>query len=166
MTLEIRDLRSEDWAACRTIYEEGIATGTATFEEEAPDWQAWDAAHLPAGRLVAIDEAGTIVGWVALSPVSDRCAYAGVAEASIYVAAAARGHGVGTRLMRAEFDAADAAGIWTVQAGIVAENVASIALAERTGFRRVGVRERLGRLDGRWRDVVLLEHRSIRVGVD
>jgi len=166
MTLEIRALEPADWAACRRIYAEGIATGMATFEEDAPDWEAWDAAHLSAGRLVAIDHDDGIVGWAALSPVSDRCAYAGVAEASIYVAAAARGRGVGTRLMRAALDTADAAGIWTVQAGILIENAASIALAEKAGFRRIGVRERIGRLGGRWRDVLLLEHRSEHVGVD
>jgi phosphinothricin acetyltransferase len=166
MALEIRGLRESDWATCRRIYEEGIATGSATFEEAAPDWASWHAAHLTAGRLVAIDGDAGIVGWAALSPVSDRCAYAGVAEASIYVTEAARGRGVGTRLMRAALDAADAAGIWTVQAGILVENAASIALAERTGFRRVGVRERLGKLNGAWRDVLLLERRSDLVGTD
>jgi phosphinothricin acetyltransferase len=166
METRVAPMRREDWPACARIYEEGIGTGDATFESEAPDWDGWDATHLAVGRLAAHAADGGIVGWAALSPVSDRCAYSWVAEASIYVTEAARGSGVGTRLMRALLDAADAAGIWTVQAGILAENRASLALAARAGFRVVGTRERLGRLDGRWRDVVLLERRSAVVGVD
>jgi L-amino acid N-acyltransferase YncA len=166
MEIRIGPMAAEDWPACRQIYEEGIATGQATFETVAPDWAAWDAAHLAAGRMVARDAEDRVIGWAALSPVSDRCAYEGVAEASIYVAASARRQGVGGALMRALLDAADASGVWTVQAGVLVENRASLALAERTGFRTIGIRERIGRLDGTWRDVMLLERRSSVVGVD
>lgn len=166
MDILIGSLGAGDWPVCRGIYEEGIATGHATFETAAPDWPEWDAAHLADCRLAARDASGRVIGWAALSPVSDRCAYGGVAEASIYVSAPARGQGVGGALMRALLDAADTAGIWTVQAGVLTENRGSLALADRAGFRVVGTRERLGKLDGRWRDVVLLERRSRVAGVD
>lgn len=166
MEIGIASLEAADWPACRAVYEEGIATGFATFEAAAPTWSEWDAAHLGIGRLVARDTDGVVAGWAALSPVSDRCAYLGVAEASVYVAAAARGRGVGTALIRRLLAEADEAGIWTVQAGILTENAPSLALAQRAGFRVVGIRERLGRLGGRWRDVMLLERRSAVAGVD
>jgi phosphinothricin acetyltransferase len=166
MDIRIEPMAAGDWPACREIYREGIATGHATFETDAPAWPAWDVAHLRAARLVARDGAGLVIGWAALSPVSDRCAYSGVAEASVYVAAHARGQGVGGALMRRLVADAEAAGIWTVQAGILAENGASLALARRAGFREVGVRERLGQLRGAWRDVILLERRSQLVGRD
>jgi L-amino acid N-acyltransferase YncA len=166
MEVRITPMAAADWPACRRIYAEGIATGLATFETAAPEWEAWDAAHLAAGRLVARDRAGGVVGWAALSPVSDRCAYEGVAEVSVYVAAEARRRGVGGALMGALLAAADDAGIWTVQAGVLLENRGSLALADRAGFRVIGIRERIGRLDGRWRDVMLLERRSAVVGVD
>jgi L-amino acid N-acyltransferase YncA len=155
----IGPLTERHWPAVRAIFEEGIATGDATFETAAPAWAAWDRDHLPGHRLVASRD-GRVVGWAALSPVSDRCAYAGVAEVSVYVAAAATGQGAGRALLDRLVADAEAAGIWTVQAGIFPENAASLALHRRCGFRTVGVRERLGRLDGRWRDVVLLERRS------
>ena len=155
----IEPLTAAHWPAVRAIYEQGIATGDATFETAAPAWEAWDGAHLAGHRLVAT-VGGRVVGWAALSPVSERCAYAGVAEASVYVAAAAAGRGVGRTLLDRLVAGAEAAGIWTVQAGIFPENQASLALHRRCGFRTVGVRERLGKLDGRWRDVVLLERRS------
>jgi phosphinothricin acetyltransferase len=159
MTLELDAMRPDDWPAVRAIYEAGIATGNATFETAAPGWPAWDAAHLAEHRLVArID--GRVAGWTALAPVSDRCAYAGVAEDSIYVAPEAQGQGVGRALLAAVVASAEQAGIWTVQTGIFPENQASIRLHEACGFRVVGVRERFGRLHGRWRDVVLLERRS------
>ena len=156
---EIQPLTAAHWPAVRAIYEEGIATGDATFETAAPEWAAWDRGRLPGHRLVAT-VGGRVVGWAALAPVSERCAYAGVAEASVYVAGAAAGRGVGRALLGRLVAGAEAAGIWTVQAGIFPENTASLALHRRCGFRTVGVRERLGKLDGRWRDVVLLERRS------
>ena len=152
-------MRPEDWPAVADIYAEGIATGLATFETEVPSWEAWDAAHLPAHRLAAV-RSGRVVGWAALSPVSGRCVYAGVAEDSVYVAADARGCGVGLTLLTALVRGADTGGIWTVQAGVFPENRASIALHERCGFRVVGKRERIGRLGNAWKDVVLLERRS------
>jgi L-amino acid N-acyltransferase YncA len=159
VTIRIDPLGPGDWPAVLAIYEAGIATGDATFETAAPDWPAWDAAHLPGHRLVARD-GGRVVGWVALAPVSDRCAYAGVAEDSIYVAPDAQGRGVGRALLAAVVASAERGGIWTIQTGIFPENQASVRLHEACGFRVVGVRERLGRLHGRWRDVLLLERRS------
>ena len=157
--MELRVLRPDDWLAVRAIYQAGIDTGNATFETAAPDWSAWNAAHLTNHRLVArLDD--QIVGWTALAPVSDRCAYAGVAEDSIYVAPEAQGRGVGRALLAAVVASAEQAGIWTVQTGIFPENQASVRLHQTCGFRLVGVRERLGQLHGRWRDVLLLERRS------
>ncbi|WP_030264442.1 GNAT family N-acetyltransferase [Streptomyces sp. NRRL B-24484] len=145
------------------IYRHGIDGGDATFETTAPDGAAFDAARLPEHRLVALD-GGRVLGWAAVSPVSDRCAYAGVVEHSVYVHPEARGRGVGLTLLRALLASTDAAGIWTVQSGVFPENTASLALHARAGFRVVGTRERLGRHHGRWRDVVLLERRSPVVG--
>jgi L-amino acid N-acyltransferase YncA len=161
-------MRPEDWPAVRAIYLEGIATGNATFEQNAPEWEKWDAGHLLGTRIVARsggDEVdGEVLGWAALSPVSGRCVYAGVAEISVYVAERARGRGAGRLLMTRLIADSEAAGIWTLQAGIFPENVASIALHERAGFRILGRRERLGQMNGRWRDVVLMERRSAVVG--
>lgn len=164
MTPAVRAMTRGDWPKVAAIYGEGIATGDATFETEVPTRRAWDAAHLHRGRLVAeIDD--EVVGWAALSPVSSRPVYSGVAEVSVYVAATVRGRGVGRALLEALVEASEAAGLWTLQAGIFPENGASIAVHRRCGFREVGVRERFGRAaDGRWRDVVLLERRSDRVG--
>ncbi|MDX6526149.1 MAG: hypothetical protein QOI43_1660 [Gaiellales bacterium] len=157
--IELAAMRAEDWPAASAIYAEGIATGNATFETETPSFERWDASHLAGHRLVArID--GAIVGWAALGPVSERCVYRGVAENSVYVAAHARGRGVGYRLLRALVEAAETDGIWTVQTGVFPENTASLALHERCGFRVVGRRERLGQLHGVWRDVLFLEWRS------
>lgn len=159
----VRAMTPADWSRVADIFAEGLATGTATFETEVPTHEEWDRSHVAACRLVAEVE-GRVVGWAALSPVSDRCVYGGVAEISVYVGADARGHGVGTRLLGALVDASEGAGYWTLQAGIFAENVASVRVHEKCGFRVVGVRERLGKLDGRWRDVLLLERRSAVVG--
>ena len=145
-----------DWEQVRIIYLAGIATRNATFETEAPDWQRWDAAHLSAGRLVARAES-TLLGWGALSPVSIRRCYACVADH--------RGRGVGQALLLGLIDLAEKQGIWTLQAGIFPENLASLALVRKCGFREVGRRERVGKLDGVWRDVLLLERRSQTVGV-
>ncbi len=158
----IRDLHAGDWPRVRAIYEDGIRSGDATFETEAPEWEAWDAGHL-ALRLVA-ERDGEVVGWAALSAVSDRCVYQGVAEVSVYVADAARGAGVGRALLEELVARSEADGIWTLQAGVFPENEASLRLHRACGFREVGVRERLGELGGVWRDVLLLERRSARVG--
>jgi phosphinothricin acetyltransferase len=157
-------MRPDDWPAVRAIYLEGIATGNATFEQTAPDWEKWDAGHLPAARIVARSDDGTVLAWAALSGVSSRCVYAGVAEVSIYVSKHARGRGVGRQLMARLIADSEAQGIWTLQAGIFPENAASIALHERAGFRVVGRRERLGQMNGRWRDVVFMERRSAVTG--
>jgi L-amino acid N-acyltransferase YncA len=146
------------------IYQAGIDEGEATFETQAPTWRAFDAAKLPRHRLVAVADPGRVLGWAAVAAVSDRCAYAGVVEHSVYVAPDARGRGVGTALLRALIASTEAAGIWTIQSGIFPENSASIALHRRCGFRTVGTRERLGQLGGRWRDVVLIERRSPVIG--
>ncbi|GHA03775.1 N-acetyltransferase [Streptomyces echinoruber] len=142
------------------IYQAGIDEGDATFETTAPAWQAFDAAKLPEHRFVALDERGAVLGWVAATRVSDRCAYAGVVEHSVYVHPDARGRGVASALLKALIDSTEAAGIWTIQSGIFPENTASLALHRRAGFRVIGTRERVGRHHGRWRDVVLLERRS------
>lgn len=159
-------MHPQDWQQVRTIYLEGIATGQATFEQTAPDWESWDHKHLPHCRLVARDDiTGQIAGWAALSPYSARAVYAGVAEESIYIAAAARGRGIGRRLLTALVSASEDKGIWTLQAGIFPENTASVRLHERCGFRIVGRRERIGKMHGVWRDVLLMERRSLTVGV-
>jgi len=155
-------MAAEDWPAVRAIYVEGIATGNATFETAAPEWEKWDPGHLPHSRLVA-RRSGEVDGWAALSPVSTRRVYAGVAEVSVYVGARARGIGVGRRLLEALVAESERNGIWTLQAGIFPENTASIELHRGAGFRVVGTRERVGCLAGRWRDVMLLERRSARV---
>ncbi|WP_437114531.1 N-acetyltransferase family protein [Streptomyces glaucescens] len=146
--------------AVLAIYRAGIDEGNATFETAPPTWPEFDGARLPEHRFVALDEQGTVLGWVAASRVSDRCAYAGVVEHSVYVHPGARGRGVASALLRALIESTEAAGVWTVQSGVFPENTASIALHERAGFRVVGTRERIGRHHGRWRDVVLLERRS------
>lgn len=164
MSVRLEAMAPGDWAEVRAIYLEGIATGDATFETEAPAWERWDASHRPGERFVA-REGGAVLGWAALSSVSDRCVYGGVAEVSVYVAAAARGKGIGAALLRQLIDASEEAGVWTLQAGIFPENRGSLALHERLGFRQVGRRERLGKLKDSWRDVLLLERRSVRAGV-
>ena len=149
-----------DWPHVASIYAAGIATRNATFETEVPAWEDWDAAHLADHRFVAVEE-GRVVGWVALTRYSDRGCYAGVTDLSVYVDPAAQGRGVGRSLLEHLMADAEAAGIWTLQAGIFPENEASLALHRRCGFRVVGTRERIGALDGVWRDVVLLERRSL-----
>jgi L-amino acid N-acyltransferase YncA len=163
MAATIDRMREEDWPAVRSIYDEGIATGDATFETAAPGYEEWDRSHVSACRFVARED-GEVVGWSALSPVSGRCAYDGVAEVSVYVGAKARGRGVGGQLLSELVTCSEAEGLWTLQAGILVENAASRALHLRSGFREVGVRERIGELDGRWRDVVLMERRSAAIG--
>jgi phosphinothricin acetyltransferase len=155
----VEPMTAADWPGVRAAYEAGIATGQATFDTTVPGWEEWDATHLPEHRFVARD-GGAVVGWAAASPVSDRCCYAGVVEVSVYVDPSAQGRGVGRALLEAFVASTEAAGVWTVQAGVFPENEASLRLHERCGFRRVGIRERLGQLGGEWRDVVLLERRS------
>jgi L-amino acid N-acyltransferase YncA len=157
--MEIRAMTPNDWPAVKAIYEQGIATRLATFETDAPDWDAWDGTYLDAHRLVA-EDSGRVVGWAALLPTSRRSCYAGVVENSVYVAADARGRGIGSALLERLIADADASGIWTVQASIFADNAGSIAFHERCGFRIVGTRERIGQLDGAWRDTVLMERRA------
>ena len=156
-------LQPHHWDRVRTIYLDGLATGQASFETRPPDWTEWDRAHLPHPRLAAA-RGVEIVGWVALCPVSSRRCYAGVAEVSIYVASETRGQGVGTLLLEEIIRASEAAGIWTLQAVIFPENVGSIRLHQRCGFRTVGRRERIAQRDGVWRNTVLLERRSVVVG--
>jgi L-amino acid N-acyltransferase YncA len=165
----INSMTPDDWEQVSHIYQEGIATGHATFEMEAPDWERWNTAHLPEARLVARD-GEAIVGWAALSPVSGRNVYSGVTEISLYIRAGNRHQGVGSVLMAALISASEKAKIWTLQAGIFPENKASRALVKKHGFREVGRRERLGKmtygpLAGTWRDVIIMERRSKSVGV-
>ena len=155
----IEELKPEHWPGVAHVYAEGIATGNATFEMEMPAWEAWHSSHLPEHRLVALRN-GEVVGWAAVSPVSDRCVYGGVVENSLYVAEAARGQGLGQLLLEELIASTEAAGIWTIQTGIFPENEGSIRLHERVGFEVVGRRKRLGKLNGVWRDVLLLERRS------
>jgi phosphinothricin acetyltransferase len=158
--IEVREMRRRDWPAVAAIFAEGIESSDATFETRVPTWNEWDAAHLDDQRLVAY-RGNEIVGWAALTPYSGRCAYSGVAEESVYVAARARGRGVGRALLETLIALSEAAGIWTLQAGVFPENKASLKLHFACDFRTVGLRERLGRTsDGVWRDVLLLERRS------
>ena len=163
--IHVEAMRPEDWDQVKAIYLEGIATGLATFETAAPSFQEWDQSHLRFGRLVA-RKGNNIVGWAALSPVSRRRVYAGVAEVSVYVSAASRGSGIGRRLLDALIVESEQNGISTLQAGIFPENEGSIALHRACGFREVGRRERIGKLGGVWRDTLLLERRSQTVGIE
>jgi L-amino acid N-acyltransferase YncA len=163
--MTIDAMTAGDWPAVRAIYEAGIATGLGTFETAAPSWDDWNAARFPHSRLV-VREHGQVIGWAALSPVSTRACYAGVAEIGIYVAAPERGRGVGRALLLALIESAERHGIWTLQGATFAENAASIGVQERCGFRMVGRRERIGKREGVWRDTVLLERRSTKVGVE
>jgi L-amino acid N-acyltransferase YncA len=160
--ITVTSLEAAHWPEVERIYLEGIATGNATFETGSRGWEAWDLSHLPDLRVVALQE-GRVVGWAALVPVSDGCVYGGVAEESVYVSEQARGRGVGRRLLEALILRSEQQGFWTIQTGIFPENEASLRLHEAVGFRVVGVREQIGKLDGRWRDVVLLERRSPEV---
>jgi L-amino acid N-acyltransferase YncA len=163
--VSIGPMTREHWAAVRAIYEEGIATRNATFEKSAPDWEKWDTSHLPGCRLIA-SSGRDVLGWAALSPISSRCVYAGVAEVSVYVSDKARGRKIGTKLLSALVKASEHEGIWSLQAGIFPENITSIQMHKNCGFSVVGARRRLGRSDTGWRDVVLMERRSEVVGTD
>jgi len=165
MDITVGEMRGEDWQTVQAIYREGIATGDATFETDVPEWEEWDEQHLHHCRLVAREEA-RVVGWAALGPVSGRRVYSGVAEVSIYVEASARGRGIGKALLQALVMVSERVGIWTLQAGIFPENAASILLHKACGFREVGYRDRIGQMNGVWRDTVLMEHRSKVVGAE
>ena len=159
--IEIRSMEADDWPAVSQIYGDGIATGNATFETTVPGWETWDRGHSDDCRLVAVTD-GKVVGWAALSPVSSRYVYRGVAEVSVYIAPSARGVGVGTALLGALTVASEEAGYWMLQTSIFPENEVSVALHEKHGFRIVGTRERIGQHHGKWRDTVFLERRSHR----
>jgi phosphinothricin acetyltransferase len=164
MSFRIETMTVGDWPEARLIYEEGLATGVGSFEIVAPSWDEWNAGRLPHSRLVAREDA--LVGWAALSPFSKRSCYAGVAEVGIYVAARARGRGIGRALLLALIRSAEAHGIWTLQGATIADNAASLALQASCGFRVVGRRERIATRDGKWHDTILTERRSDTVGVD
>ncbi|MGA8214467.1 MAG: N-acetyltransferase family protein [Candidatus Sulfotelmatobacter sp.] len=164
MSYRITPMQPADWPTVRKIYGEGIATGHATFETQLPDWEKWDSSHRQDCRLIA-RQRDQVVGWAALSPVSGRRVYSGVAEVSVYVAAAARGRGVGTALLKSLIKESESRGVWTLQAGIFPENTASIAIHKSCGFHEVGKRQRIGKLGETWRDVLLLERRSTAVGI-
>jgi L-amino acid N-acyltransferase YncA len=166
--MTITKLLAEHWPAVKTIYEEGIATGNATFQTEAPEWSAWNEAHLPHSRLVALSTPTTasppdpslVLGWAALSPASSRPVYAGVAEVSVYIAAGQRGRKIGEALLTALITESERNGIWTLQASIFPENISSLRIHARCGFRQVGYRDRIGQMHGVWRDTVLVERRA------
>lgn len=163
--MNIRSFRKEDWPQVKEIYEQGIATGNATFDTETPAFEKWVSSVADGLCLVAEDEEG-IHGWVKVSKVSSRCAYAGVGEVSIYIRDRSRGKGVGKKLLQAIIEESEKKGYWTLQAGIFPENSASLSLHEKAGFRKIGVQERIGKLNGVWRDVVLLERRCRKAGND
>ncbi|WP_420889583.1 GNAT family N-acetyltransferase [Halalkalibacterium halodurans] len=162
--MRIIEMTDNDWPEVERIYREGIETGNATFETEAPSWEKWDAGHVKRCRFVAKSKE-KVVGWVALSPVSSRCVYQGVAEVSVYVGSTGRGKGVGRKLLASVVEESEKQGYWTLQASVFPENVASLKLHRQLGFREVGKRERLAKREGVWRDVILLERRSEKVGL-
>ncbi len=155
-----------DWPEVSRIYKEGLETGLATFEKTVPNWDSWNASHIQDCRFVAVNGENELLGWAALTAVSSRCVYAGVAEISVYIGAEQRGKGVGKLLLKSLIDESEAIGIWTLQAGIFPENKPSIALHEKMGFRLVGIREKIGQLDGVWKDNCFLERRSNKVGIN
>jgi len=164
MKVIIDNMKAGDWKDVRAIYIEGIATKNATFEQNAPNWEDWNRNHLEIGRFV-VRENNQIMGWAALSPISQRSVYSGVVEVSIYISNHAKGKGIGKTLLKRLVEASEKDGIWTLQGGIFPENEASIAIHKACGFRIVGVRERVGKMDGVWRDVVLMERRSKKAGI-
>ena len=162
--MTITALLRTHWPAVKAIYEAGLATGNASFQTSAPSWEEWDKSHLAHSRLVTLDS-DTVTGWAALTPVSSRCVYAGVAEVSVYIDPTRHGQGVGKALLQALITESELNGLWTLQAGIFPENTASIQLHEKCGFRQVGVREKIGQMNGIWRDTILLERRSKTIAV-
>ena len=164
MDIEIKHIEAKDWNAIAKIYKLGIETGIATFETEIPIWSTWDNSHLKTCRFVAWLN-NKITGWAALSPVSDRCVYGGVAEVSVYVDTKYNGKGIGTQLLERLISESEKEGIWTLQAGIFRENMASIRLHKKVGFREIGYREKVGKLNGIWYDNTILERRSKTIGI-
>ena len=162
--MNVREMKASDWGEVSKIYADGVSTGFATFEQNIPNFEDWDAAHLQQCRLIA-EEDGTILGWAALSPVSSRCVYGGVGEVSVYIAPNSRGKGIGKMLLEQLILESEKAGLWTIQSGIFPENQASIKLHKKVGFRFIGKRERIGKTkDGVWKDNLLFEKRSNTVG--
>jgi L-amino acid N-acyltransferase YncA len=162
--MEIVELTENHWPEVRTIYESGIATGNAHFSMQVPTWDEWDHEHVKSCRLVAVEN-NEVLGWAALTAMSDRCVFAGVAEVSVYVAENARGKGIGKKLLAELAKQSEENNYWTLEARIFAENSASIKIHEDNGFRMIGKRERIGKLNGVWRDTILLERRSLKMGV-
>lgn len=160
----VREMNNKDWQAVAEIYAQGIATGQATFETEIPSWEKWNNSHLQICRFVAERE-GVVLGWAALSPVSSRCVYGGVAEVSVYISTTHMGQKIGTQLLKQLILASEAEGFWTLQASIFRENVGSIKLHTTLGFREMGYREKIGQMNGLWRDTILLERRSRIIGI-
>lgn len=165
MDISITELTNEHWDEVKAIYEQGLATGIATFETESPSWEAWNNSHISIGRFVAIEH-NIVIGWVALSPVSSRCVYGGVAEISVYVHENHRKKGIGKLLLNAVIKSSEEHGYWMLQAGIMPSNKGSVALHESVGFRVVGYRERISKVGNEWTDNLLLERRSKVVGID
>ena len=164
--ISVRPLEPADWPAVREIYIQGIATGEATLETSAPEWDVWDQAHVADLRYVAVTGEGLIAGWVALTPVSVRCVYAGVGEVSVYIAANFRGRKIGDLLLKYLIEESEKQGYWTLQSGIFPENIPSINLHQKNGFRIIGYRENIGKMNGVWRNVSLLERRSKVTGIN
>ncbi len=163
--MSITRMNSEQYPAIADIYRQGILTENATFQTDAPSWEEWDSSHLKHSRI-ALLENDIVKGWAALTPVSGRCVYAGVAEVSVYVHADSRGKGYGKKLLEALISESEKNSIWTLQAGVFPENTASIQIHEQLGFRKIGIREKIGKMNGKWRDTVLLERRSTTVGIN
>jgi L-amino acid N-acyltransferase YncA len=163
--IRLEKMKAQHWTEVSNIYLAGITTGNATFETKCPSWESWDKSHRSDCRIVAIMD-DKVVGWAALSNVSDRCVYAGVGEVSVYVDPAYGGKGIGTELMKRLIEESELSNIWTLQAGIFPENTASIKLHQKMGFRIIGAREKVGKMNNVWRDVLLLERRSNKVGID
>lgn len=162
--ITIEQMLPAHWERVKEIYAEGISTGNATFETNVPTWEAWDKAHLEKPRLVAVEQ-GNILGWAALSSVSGRCVYGGVAEVSVYVSFNAQGKGIGRKLLSKLVEESEENNFWTLQAGIFPENTASLKIHEQCGFRIIGIRQKIGKMNDSWRDTVMLERRSNKVGI-
>ncbi len=165
MKIDLRPMAADDWTSVAEIFRQGIETGNATFQQEIPTWDGWDKEHIKSCRIVAVIE-NEIVGWAALTAVSGRCVYAGVAEVSVYVSNKYRGQKIGTKLLGKLIFESENEKLWTLQAGIFPENIASLRIHEELGFRQIGLREKIGKMNGIWRDTVLLERRSKVIGID